>query len=179
MIPQGWSIGRIGSIEIKLNVSLIFIALFVTYSLSARILPLAAPGASGLVYLFVGLLTSVIFIGSILWHEMAHSLVALHYHIPVVQIVLYIFGGVAQISRDPERPGQEFWIAIAGPASSLILAVFFGMSARIGGVFGTASGGLGLVNLALALFNLLPGFPLDGCPGLASAKWLLGEAVST
>src|SRR5437870_3278370 len=116
MFPrQGWTIGHVGSIEIKLNISLAFIALLVAYVLAVGYLPSRVPGASVL-YWITGLLASTVFIGSILWHELAHSLVALRYGIPVVQIVLYLFGGVAQIARDPERPSQEFWIAIAGPA---------------------------------------------------------------
>src|SRR5437868_15159377 len=134
MFPQqGWTIGRVGNIEIKLNISLAFIAFFVAYVLATRVLPSMAPGINGGFYWLVGALASVVFIGSILWHELAHSMVALRYGIPVVQIVLYLFGGVAQIARDPERPGQEFWIAIAGPVSSVVLAAFFGMTSRTGG----------------------------------------------
>ncbi len=173
MVPQGWTIGRVGTIEIKINVSLAFIALFVTYVLAVRILP-STPGDGSPFYWVVGLFTSIVFIGSILWHELAHSLVAMHYGIPVVQIVLYLFGGVAQIARDPERPGQEFWIAIAGPASSIVLAVFFGMLSALGGVAGRACAWLAVVNLTLALFNLLPGFPLDGGRVLRSLLWRTG-----
>jgi Zn-dependent protease len=174
MIPQGWSLGRIGNIEIKINISLAFIAFFVTYSLAARLLPGVAPGANPLLYWMVGLFSSFVFIGSILWHELAHSLVAMRYGIPVVQIVLYLFGGVAQIARDPERPVQEFWIAIAGPISSVILAICFGGLSRLGGLAGAACAWLALVNLTLALFNLLPGFPLDGGRVLRAALWQIG-----
>jgi CBS domain-containing protein len=99
---------------------------------------------------------------------------AMHYGIPVVQIVLHLFGGVAQISRDPERPGQEFWIAIAGPISSFLLAIMFGMLTRLGGVAGAVCGWLALVNLSLAVFNLLPGFPLDGGRVLRAILWRIG-----
>ena len=174
MVPQGWSVGRIGDIEIKINVSLAFIALFVTYSLAARLLPIVVPGAQPVLYWIVGLFSSVAFIGSVLWHELAHSVVAIRYGIPVVQIVLYLFGGVAQIARDPERPGQEFWIAIAGPISSIVLAIFFGGLSRLGGLGGAACAWLALVNLTLALFNLLPGFPLDGGRVLRAILWRIG-----
>ncbi|MEP7284693.1 MAG: site-2 protease family protein [Chloroflexota bacterium] len=175
MFPQGgWSIGRINGIEIKLNPSLILVALLVTFSLAARILPRTVPGMPSGVYWFTGLLVSIIFIGSILWHELAHALVAMHYHIPVVQIVLHLFGGVAQIARDPERPGQEFWIAIAGPISSMSLAIGFGMLSILGNVAGAACGWLAIVNLTLALFNLLPGFPLDGGRVLRAILWQIG-----
>lgn len=175
MMPRGgWTIGWLGDIEIKVNISIIFIALFVAFSLAVRILPFTAPGAGPVLYWLVGIVTSLAFIGSILWHEMAHSLMALRYGIPVVQIILYLFGGVAQIARDPERPEQEFWIAIVGPASSIVLAVAFGVLSRIGGVPGAACAWLAVVNLTLALFNLLPGFPLDGGRVLRSILWRVG-----
>jgi Zn-dependent protease/predicted transcriptional regulator len=175
MIPRnGWTIAWIGDIEIKVNFSLFFIAVLVTASLALSILPHNAPGADSVFYWLVGLLTALVFIGSILWHELAHAFVALHYHIPVIQIVLHLFGGVAQIARNPERPGQEFWIAIAGPASSLVLAIMFWMLSALGGVPGAASTWLAVVNLTLALFNLLPGFPLDGGRVLRSALWYYG-----
>ncbi len=175
MMPRGgWTIGWIGEIEIKINISLAFIALFVAYILAMGVLPYNAPGASPVLYWLVSIVASAAFIGSILWHEMAHSLMALHYGIPVVQIILYLFGGVAQISRNPERPGQEFWIAIVGPASSIVLAVFFGVFSRMGSVPGAACAWLAIVNLTLALFNLLPGFPLDGGRVLRSILWRIG-----
>jgi Zn-dependent protease/predicted transcriptional regulator len=175
MIPRGgWTIGWIGDIEIKINISVALIALFVAYSLAAGILPYNAPGESPVLYWMVGIVTSVAFVGSILWHEMAHSLMALRYGIPVVQIILYLFGGVAQISRDPERPVQEFWIAIVGPISSIVLAIFFGILSKMPGVTGVACAWLAIVNLTLALFNLLPGFPLDGGRVLRSALWRIG-----
>jgi Zn-dependent protease/predicted transcriptional regulator len=175
MFPrQGWTIGRVGSIEIKLNISLAFIALLVAYVLAVGYLPSRVPHASSALYWITGLLVSAVFIGSILWHELAHSLVALRYGIPVVQIVLYLFGGVAQIARDPERPSQEFWIAIAGPASSMALAILFGMLSRLNGLPGAACGWLAFVNFTLALFNLLPGFPLDGGRVLRAILWRIG-----
>jgi len=172
MIPHGgWTIGRIANIEIKLNVSLVFIAGFVTFALATGFLPRSAPGSSAAVYWIFGLLASAIFIGAILWHELAHSVVAIHYHIPVVQIALYLFGGVAQIARNPERPGQEFWIAIVGPISSFVLAIGFAILSAMHGVIGAMCGWLAIVNFTLAVFNLLPGFPLDGGRVLRSILW--------
>src|SRR5260221_3213409 len=178
MIPRnGLTLGWVGDIEIKINVSLFFIALLVTLSLALGILPRSAPGANSAFYWVAGLLTAFIFIGSILWHELAHSLVAIHYHIPVIQIILYLFGGVAQIARNPERPAQEFWIAIAGPVSSLLLAALFWMLSALHGLPGAACAWLAVVNLTLALFNLLPGFPLDGGGVLRSILWQFGASL--
>src|SRR5262245_41725366 len=137
MFPQdGWPIGRFGGIQIKLNVSILLIAFLVTFSLAMRILPVLAPGFATPIYWLAGLLGAVLFVGSVLWHELAHSLMALRYGIPVVQIVLHLFGGVAQIARDPERPGQEFWIAIVGPLSSAALFVFFSLLSGLRGIVG-------------------------------------------
>ncbi|MGO9642956.1 MAG: site-2 protease family protein [Candidatus Acidiferrales bacterium] len=119
-------------------------------------------------------LTSLFFFGSVLFHEMAHSVVARHYRIPVVSITLFFFGGVAQISRDPERALQEFNIAAAGPTSSFLLAgAFLGVSALApeGSMMGALGLWLGGTNAVLALFNLVPGFPLDGGRILRSIVW--------
>jgi Zn-dependent protease len=175
MIPQGVSVGRIANIEIKVNLSLLIIAVIIAMTLSIGVLPAATGGVfSGFVYGIMGVAGAALFIGSILFHELAHSLLALHYRIPVVQIVLHLFGGLAQIARDPERPVQEFWIAIAGPISSGVLALGFGL---LGAAFGFTSlpgamfGWLSSVNITLAVFNLVPGFPLDGGRVLRAILW--------
>ena len=122
----------------------------------------------------LSVLTSIVFFGCVLFHEMAHSLVARHYQIPVASITLFFFGGVAQISRDPERALQEFNVAAAGPLSSYLLAVAFAGVAEFTPQGSTASA-LGFwlagVNGALATFNLIPGFPLDGGRILRSIVW--------
>lgn len=174
LIPQGWRIGEIGGVEVRVDVSLLFIAFFVTFILATRVFPFEAPGGGLLLYWLAGLLGSAIFIGSILWHEMAHALLAMRYGIPVVQIVLHLFGGVAQIAREPERPGQEFEIAIAGPLSSMFLAILFGLLGGMGGIVGSLCSWVSAINLTLALFNLLPGFPLDGGRVLRALLWRLG-----
>ena len=113
----------------------------------------------------IGLLTSLLFFGSVLFHELAHSIVAQHYKIRVVSITLFIFGGLARIARDPSKAIQEFNIAVAGPLASFFL---FGMFAILEKSFpriemlGALAGWLAFINLRLAVFNLIPGFPLDG-----------------
>lgn len=175
MIPtQGWTIGSLGGVEIKLNPSLLLIAFLVTYLLASALLPLAVPGLGALIYWATGLLASVIFIGSILWHEMAHVIMAQRFGIPVMQVVLHLYGGVALLSREPERPSHEFLITIAGPLSSLFLAVLFSAFSNLTGLLGAVFSWLSQVNLTLALFNLLPGFPLDGGRVLRSILWQLG-----
>jgi Zn-dependent protease/predicted transcriptional regulator len=122
----------------------------------------------------LGLLTALLFFGSVIFHEMSHSVVARHYRIPVASITLFFFGGVAQISRDPERAFQEFNIAAAGPASSLLLAAaFYGgsLAAPTGSMAAMLTWWLAEINLTLAIFNLVPGFPLDGGRILRSIVW--------
>ncbi len=122
----------------------------------------------------VGLVTSVLFFSSVLFHEMSHSLVAQRYKIKVLSITLFIFGGVARIERDPSKAIQEFNIAVAGPLASFFLAgVFYLISlyspdkSMLGGLSDT----LWQTNLALAVFNLLPGFPLDGGRIFRAIMW--------
>lgn len=118
-----------------------------------------------------GVLTSLLFFASVLFHELAHSVTAQHYKIPVVSITLFVFGGVARISKEAETWKQEFNIAIAGPLSSYFLAGFFwtighfvpetSSSAPLA-LLGTLASWLTQMNFILATFNLIPGFPLDG-----------------
>ena len=175
MLLRTWRAASIRGVEIRIDASLAFIFFLVAYIIGARVLPLQAPGYSALAYLLMGLFTAVIFVTSIVWHELAHALVALHFRIPVTRIVLHIFGGVAHIARDPERPIQEFLVAVAGPASSLMLAAGFSALSNLSALTGPAFAWLSLINLTLALFNLLPGFPLDGGRILRAALWQYGR----
>ena len=174
MLLRTWRAAAIGGVEIRIDASLGFIFFLVAYIIGARVLPLQAPGYSALAYLLMGLFTAVIFVTSIVWHEVAHALVALHFRIPVTRIVLHIFGGVAHIARDPERPIQEFLVAVAGPASSMALAAGFSALSNLSPLTGPAFAWLSFINLTLALFNLLPGFPLDGGRILRAALWRVG-----
>jgi Zn-dependent protease len=122
----------------------------------------------------VGILTSLLFFASVLIHELGHSVVAMHYRIPVESITLFVFGGVAQIGREPERARQEFNIAIAGPLTSLLLAgMFFALTKSF--PYDEMVGALALwlagTNAILAVFNLVPGFPLDGGRVLRAIIW--------
>ena len=107
-------------------------------------------------------MTSLLFFGSLVFHEMAHSVIAKHYKIPVVSITLFVFGGVSRIGRDPSRAIEEFNIAVAGPLSSFLLAGGFWLVDRQAGsnvILSTLAGSLAGINFSLALFNLIPGFP--------------------
>jgi Zn-dependent protease/predicted transcriptional regulator len=164
MRSEGIQIGRILGIPIFLHVSWFLIFGLIAFSFVSEFdalhLNIPTPQLWGL-----GLMTSLLFFGSLVFHEMSHSIVAKHYKIPVASITLFVFGGVARISRDPSRAIEEFNIAVAGPISSFLLAGGFGLVARGAGsnaVLHTLAGSLAWINFSLAVFNLVPGFPLDG-----------------
>jgi Zn-dependent protease len=122
----------------------------------------------------VGVFASLLFFASVLFHELSHSVVSLHYRIPVRSITLFVFGGVAQITRDPVRAWHEFLIAVAGPLSSCVLAGGFyllRLSSPPGSMRYAIGEWLSLVNFSLAMFNLVPGFPLDGGRVLRAILW--------
>jgi Zn-dependent protease/CBS domain-containing protein len=123
-------------------------------------------------------MTSALFFGSLVFHELAHSVVAKHYKIPVVSITLFVFGGVSRIGREPEQALEEFNIAVAGPLSSVFLAGGFWLIARHAGsneILNTLAGSLAGINFMLAAFNLIPGFPLDGGHILRAIVWALNK----
>ena len=171
-------LGKVFGIPIAVNYTWIIVFGLVTWSLAANYFPslYAEWGLAG--HLSIGLLTSILFFVSVLIHELAHSVVAQAWGIPVKSITLFIFGGVANISREPERPLAEFTIAIAGPVASLILGVVFGalgLGGQLLNLSPVAAVGqyLGTINVFLALFNLIPGFPLDGGRVFRSIVWAL------
>ncbi len=169
-------LGKFLGIEIGINYTWFIVFALVTLSLATAYFPSRYPAWSGASYWSIGLLTSLLFFASVLIHELAHSVVALAWDIPVKSITLFIFGGVAGISREPDRPLSEFLIAIAGPISSVLLGVGFGALWLAGEFLNLAPlAALGLylggINLSLAVFNMVPGFPLDGGRVFRSIVW--------
>ncbi|HXJ06066.1 MAG TPA: site-2 protease family protein [Candidatus Acidoferrum sp.] len=157
-------IGKILGIPIFLHSTWVIIFAAITYSLAMQFTQ-EHPSWNPAQQWSVGIFTSLLFFASLLFHELAHSVVAQHYKIRVLSITLFIFGGVASIERDPSKAIQEFNIAIAGPlASGLLAAVFFGLVQAFPSnqMVNAVSTWLWTTNLLLAVFNLLPGFPLDG-----------------
>src|SRR3984957_4472534 len=170
---SGLRIGSILGIPIYLHASWLLIFALITYSLGTQFTD-SHPQWSSTQHWTVGILTSILFFASVLFHELSHSVVAMHYKIRVASITLFIFGGVARIGREPSKAIQEFNIAIAGPLSSYFLcAFFFGLTLLFPN--NEALGALGLwlaqINFAVATFNLLPGFPLDGGRIFRAAVW--------
>jgi len=178
MIPFGsFRIGRVYGISIEVNYTWFIIFGLVTAALAFAYFPTVYPGLSVGVSLIMGIVTSIIFFGSVLLHELMHSIVAIRNGMKVQKITLFIFGGVSQLSDEPQTPGVEFKMAIAGPATSLVLGVVFGFLAYGSAVIGLSPAffgpfvWLGIINILLAVFNLVPGFPLDGGRVLRAALW--------
>ena len=167
-------LGRVWGIPIGLHFSWFLIFGLVTWSLAVGYFPEEYPSLATPAYWILGALTSILFFGSVLVHELAHALVALRNKLPVRAINLFIFGGVAELTQEPRSAGAEFRIAIAGPLSSLGLAALFGglylLDQQIP-LLAAPSIWLARINLLLALFNLIPGFPLDGGRVLRAAIW--------
>ena len=160
----GIPLGRVLGIPLYLHPSWFVIFLLITVSLRTQFTS-QHPGWTPAQHWALGIITSVLFFASVVFHELSHSVVALRYRIPVKSITLFVFGGLASIQREPEQAKQEFNIAIAGPLSSLFLAACFFLVAhyfRGEEMVASAAKWLWEINLLLALFNLLPGFPLDG-----------------
>lgn len=175
-----WKIGHVFGIPIHVHASWLLVFFFVTWSLATGYLPDVLPGQSEPRYWGMGGVAALLLFVSVLLHELGHSLVALRYRIPITQITLFIFGGVAQMRKEPPHPLAEFLIAIAGPAVSFILAglclgavTILEWIPSVAPMQGLVALGtlLGMVNTQLGLFNLLPGFPLDGGRALRAGLW--------
>src|SRR5579862_3830898 len=162
MRKEGIQIGRIYGIPIFLHTSWFIIFGLIAFSFASEFdsLQLNLPTSRlwGL-----GLMTSALFFASLVFHEVAHSVVAKHYKIPVASITLFVFGGVSRIGREPARALEEFNIAVAGPVSSFLLAGGFKLVARQAGsneILSTLAGSLAGNNFMMGASNLIPGFPL-------------------
>jgi len=169
-------ITKIWGIPVYINYSWFLVFFLTTWSLARGYFPNEYPVLSSTVYLIMGAITSLLFFASVLAHEFGHAFLALRDRIPVKSITLFIFGGVAQISQEPRSPGSEFRIAIAGPLTSLALAGFFGglyLLDQSVPFLAAPSRYLMRINLILALFNLIPGFPLDGGRVFRALVWKL------
>jgi len=161
---------------VRADVSWLVLAFLVTWSLAVGVFPLYYKGLSQQAYWWRGVFGALGLFGSIVFHEMCHSLVARKYGLPIKGITLFIFGGVAEMEDEPQNPKTEFLMAAAGPASSVLLAlILHGLSTVTEGTWPVVVNGvisyLGWINGTLAVFNLLPAFPLDGGRVLRSALW--------
>jgi len=165
---------KLFGIEIRLDFSWFIIFALFAYYFGFSYFPSVLPGANAGILAIITLITVILFFASVLVHEMSHSLVAKSKGTPVERITLFLFGGMAEIEKEPDNPINEFIMAIAGPAASFVLAVIFGLIWLVSGQFSyiqEPARYLTLINIILGVFNLLPGFPLDGGRVLRSIIW--------
>ncbi|MEV4413231.1 site-2 protease family protein [Catellatospora sp. NPDC049609] len=170
-------LGSIAGIPVGVHWSVLVIMLLLGQGLATAVLPAGAPGVSTGAYWTAAAAVTVLFLLSLLAHELSHAVVARHYGVPVKRITLWLLGGVAELEAEPPHARADLLVAIAGPLASLGAAAVFGAAA--GGLYLTglaplvwvALGWLALVNAVLAVFNLLPGAPLDGGRVLRAALW--------
>ncbi|HUF68465.1 MAG TPA: site-2 protease family protein [Longimicrobiales bacterium] len=174
---NGFRIGSIFGFEIRIDLSWFIILFLIIWSFSVAVFPQALPGLTTTTYLIMGVSGAIIFFVSLLAHELSHSLVAKAKGIEVESITLFVFGGMARTKSEATSPGDEFQIAGVGPLSSLAIAALLWGGARLW----TSTGGgaevaivldyLAFLNFVLAVFNMLPGFPLDGGRVFRSIVW--------
>ena len=163
---------RLLGFEVRVDQSWIVLAILVTWSLAVGLFPEYLPGQSTVVYWWMGVCGATGFFFSILFHEFCHSLVARRFGLPISGITLFIFGGVAEMNEEPPSARVEFLMAAAGPLSSIVLgALFFGAASFATGPASAVLGYLASINGLLAVFNLVPAFPLDGGRILRAALW--------
>ncbi|MCM8768677.1 MAG: site-2 protease family protein [Candidatus Omnitrophica bacterium] len=177
MFRKSITIFRLFGFEVKIDASWLILAALIIWTLAREFFPGAYPQLSTFIHWLMALAGTGGFVISIVFHELCHSLVARRFGLPMKGITLFVFGGVAELTREPENARAELFMAAVGPLSSLFLASVFlmlgkiirltGQSPAFTGVFAYLS----LLNFALALFNLLPAFPLDGGRILRSFLW--------
>ena len=188
-MPGSLHLGKIAGIDIYIHFSWLIIFVFLTWSLATGWFPQLYPGWSTATYWLVSAVAALLLFVSVLLHELAHSFVARARGLPVKNITLFIFGGVSNIQQEPTSPGVEFQMAVVGPVVSLLIGVVAyllmlplrGSNSPLQGILFY----LGVTNILLGIFNLIPGFPLDGGRVLRSIVWkasgslLLATRVAT
>ena len=168
---------RVAGVEIAIDYSWLIIFALVLWSLSAGYFPALHPGYPRTEYWMVGMAATLLFFASIVIHELAHAIVANHLGQPIERISLFIFGGMAHLGHEPTSARDELKIAAAGPLMSFVLGAFFLAVPHVLGLnqsfpmWASVFDYLGFINFALGLFNLLPGFPLDGGRILRAVLW--------
>jgi Zn-dependent protease len=174
MMGASIRLGRIAGIEFGVNWSWAVVFVLITWTLYSGVFPEQNPGRSNTAYLAMAIAAALLFFVSLVLHELGHAIRARREGMTIEGITLWLFGGVARFSGSFPSAGAEFRIAVAGPLVTLVLAVVFVGLAAVGGLPEVADGvaaWLGYTNVALLVFNLLPGLPLDGGRILRAAIW--------
>ncbi|PSB55128.1 site-2 protease family protein [Chamaesiphon polymorphus] len=166
-------VGSLFGIPFYVNPSWFLVLGLVTWSYGEG-LAAQFPDLPGSTPLLLGLVTALLLFGSVLAHELGHSFVAIKQGIKVDSITLFLFGGLASLEKESDSPANAFWVAIAGPAVSLVIAATLtglGFATHITGPLAAIAAVLAAINLSLGLFNLIPGLPLDGGNILKAIVW--------
>jgi len=188
MTTGGFTLGRVAGIEVYIHASLLIVLALVSFSLATGLLPAWHPDWSAAMRWTFALVASVLLVASVAIHELAHAWVGRAGGIPLWRVTLFVFGGMAHLEAEPRSWRVELWTALAGPAASLALgASFVGLGVALGahetadaqpghllaaiGPTATLLLWLGQINVVLAAFNMLPGFPLDGGRVLRALIW--------
>lgn len=174
---RGYRLFRIFGFEVKLDLSWLLLGLLITWTLARGLFPMDYPNLAESTYWWMGFMGALGILFSIVFHELSHSLVSRYYGLPIRGITLFIFGGMAEMEKEPASPKVEFLMAVAGPLASFFLGltffiltwlfVFSNVPTPVVGVFHY----LAVINIVLAVFNLVPAFPLDGGRMLRAALW--------
>jgi Zn-dependent protease len=174
---QSIRLGRVAGIPVGANWTVAVVLALIAYLLGASELPAAVPHQRAVVYWLIAVGAAVVFLASLLAHELSHSVVAKHNGVQVRSITLAWFGGVSELAGDPPNPGADLRIALAGPGASLAAGILLGgLAVAIGAGGGPAAAvaateWLAVMNGLLAVFNMLPGAPLDGGRVLRAILW--------
>ena len=177
MFGRRFRLFKLFGFQVRVDLSWLVIAALVTWTLAVGVFPQNYRGLSPTSYWLMGVAGACGLFASIVFHEFAHSLVARRFGMEMSGITLFVFGGVAEMKEEPRSPKAEFFMAIAGPLSSVVLAFAFWGVAQFGRVTGWPSqlsgvlGYLGWINIMLVAFNLIPAFPLDGGRVARSILW--------
>jgi Zn-dependent protease/CBS domain-containing protein len=174
-MPGSLRIGKIFGIDIYIHISWVIIIVLLTWSLAVGLFPALYHGASIITYWILGFIAAVLLFASVLLHELAHSIVARARGLSVKNITLFFFGGVSNIEKEPGSPGAEFQMAVVGPLTSFLIGVLAFLLLFLLGQYSSPLAAilwyLGFANILLGVFNLIPGFPLDGGRILRSIIW--------
>jgi Zn-dependent protease/CBS domain-containing protein len=168
---------KLAGFQIALDWSWFILAVLITWTLASGLFPFYYPGLTPAAYWSMGVIAALGLFGSILVHELGHAMVARRYGLPIRRITLFIFGGVAEMEAEPERPAVEFWVAIAGPITSFLVGLVCWLLLQAAAGVGAGVPVVGVlaylasINAILAVFNLVPAFPLDGGRILRAALW--------
>jgi Zn-dependent protease/CBS domain-containing protein len=179
-VRQTIHLGRIRGIPVGAHWSVLLILLLLAESLALSLLPTVADGYPSGVYWFTAAWLAALFLATLVAHELAHALTAQHFGITVASVTLWALGGVSTLDDQPRHPRAELLTALAGPAASLVAAALFGLATIPAAITGSELVHAGLTwlaaaNVALAIFNLLPGAPLDGGRVLSATLWWAGR----